>query len=81
MRVFWMVLIFLTAACWYLALRTPAGTYPRDWRLKPFHLTRQEEQDFHKSVRRVLALAFAIFFSVCLIIALITALLPQINAD
>jgi hypothetical protein len=32
---------------------------PRDWRLKPFHLNRQEEQDFHVSMRRVVALTCA----------------------
>ncbi len=67
------MLISLTAACWYLALKTPAGSYPRDWRLKPFHLRREEEQDFHISVRKVLALTGAIFFSVCLIIAVVVA--------
>jgi len=47
---------------------------PRDWRLKPFHLNRQEEQDFHVSMRRVVALTCAIFLTVCLCLALIFAL-------
>ena len=67
----WLVLISVTAACWYLALTTPGKPYPRDWRLREFKLTPQEEQDFHVSVRKVLALSGAIFFSVCLILALV----------
>jgi len=47
---------------------------PRDWRLKPFQLNRQEEQDFHVSMRRVVALTCAIFLTVCLCLALILAL-------
>lgn len=71
---FWLLLILLTVVCWYLALSKPSGTYPRDWRLKPFHLKAEEEQDFHVSVRQVLALTGAIFFSVCLVIALIVTI-------
>lgn len=67
---FWLVLGSITAACWYLALTTPTSSYPRDWRLKSFDLTPQEEQDFHSSVRKVVALTGAIFFSVCLVIVL-----------
>ena len=68
------MLISITAACWYFALTMPAKSYPRDWRLKEFHLTPQEEQDFHKSTRKVVALTGAIFFSGCLILALVLAL-------
>lgn len=68
---FWLVLISLTVACWYFALKTPTTPYLRDWRLKPFHLAPEEEQDFHKSVRKTLALTGAIFFSVCILIALV----------
>ena len=68
---FWLVLICLTVLCWYPALTKPAGAYQRDWRLKPFQLNAQEEGDFHLGVRKVVALTGAIFFSVCLVIAVI----------
>jgi len=72
---FWLVLISITAACWYFALTTPSRSYPRDWRLKSFHLSPQEEHDFHVSVRKVLALTGAIFLSVCFLISLAFTLL------
>jgi hypothetical protein len=71
---FWLVLILLTAVCWYLALSKPSEIYQRDWRLKPFHLKAEEEQDFHVGVRQVVAFTGAIFFSVCLVIALIVTI-------
>jgi hypothetical protein len=64
-------LFLLAIICWYLALTKPHHRYPRDWRLKPFDLTEQEEQDFHRGTRQVIALTCAIFFSVLLILALI----------
>jgi hypothetical protein len=73
----WALLISLTAACWYLALSKPNSRYPRDWRLKPFDLTEPEEQEFHGSVRKVVALTGAIFFSVCLVIALVAAFIQH----
>jgi hypothetical protein len=74
---FWSLLTLLTAACWYLALTKRRSRYPRDLRLKPFDLTEQEEQEFQGGVRRVLSLTGAIFFSVCLIIALVFALVSR----
>jgi hypothetical protein len=56
-----------------LALSKPKSHYRRDWRLKPFDLTEEEEQEFHGGVRKVVALTCAIFFSVCLITALVVA--------
>jgi hypothetical protein len=73
----WALLILLTAACWYLALNKRRSRYPRDWRLKAFDLTDLEGHEFQAGVRQVLALTGAIFFSVCLIIALVFALVSR----
>ena len=71
---FWAFLVVVTAACWFLAFVKPVRSYPRDWRLKVFHLTRQEEQDFHFGVQRVIALTCAIFFTACLMLAAVLKL-------
>jgi len=76
-RMIWAVLIFLTGACWYLVLSKRKSRYPRDWRLKPFDLTEQEEQEFLAGARKVLSLTGAIFFSVCLIMLLVFAFVPR----
>ena len=67
-------LVLLAAGSWYFALSTPPKVYFRDWRLKSFDLTAKEEQDFHLSVRKVMALTGAIFFSVLAVLALVSEL-------
>jgi hypothetical protein len=57
------------------SLTKRATLYPRDWRLKNLHLTQQEESEFKAGTRQVIALTCAIFFSVCLLIALIFTIL------
>jgi hypothetical protein len=72
-----LLLALITAACWYFALTKSSSRYARDWRLRPFHLSDKEEQEFHGGVRKVVALTCAIFFSVCLIISFVVALVRQ----